>query len=377
MMWILLDGLMLNPELKAHAAHEYFERTQEAFHEAKARTGGVQRFFRVAGHTLLLDFAGWALAARLSRSLAHLRTEPTESPSLTVFIWDSESTGVLLPTSSWEVGDYIARRETWGIMRGPILISYEFGGECGQQLNLFDTKSQRALYWVPGANQVSYWENAAPLKTILHWWLRGQGLQFLHAGAIGNENGGVLLGGKSGSGKSTTTLLCAGLLEGTSGDGGSDYGLRYASDDYAVLNQEDPPVAYSLYNAAKLHVSHLRRAMPALLPAVSNPEQMEQEKAVLYLNEYCPTRLVNELQIRAILLPRVTGASHSELKRVSPALGVNAIAPSTLFQMRWAGQEDMRNMVELIGRVPNYQMDLGTNLREIPELIMALLEDRP
>ncbi len=366
---------MQSPELKAGAAPEYFARNQKAFCKAQARAGIISRYYRIGAHVVLLKFAGDALVHRLTRSLAHLRAEPTETPSLTVLLWDSESTGVPLPPAPWDVEEYIARKETWGVTQGPVLVSFEFDGEGGENLNLLDRDNHRAIYWVRAAARISFWENAAPVKMILHWWLRDQGLQFLHAGAVGNENGGVLLGGKGGSGKSTTTLLCVGLPHGQDGNAGSEYGMRYASDDYTVVNQEDPPVAYSLYNAAKLHAGHLRQVMPGLLPAVSNPDNMEEQKAVVYLKEHCPPKLVNQLRIKAILLPRVTGAKRSELKRVSPALGVSAIAPSTLFQLRWAGQEDMRNMVGMIGRVPNYRLDLGTNLQEIPELIAGLLED--
>jgi hypothetical protein len=367
---------MQSPLPDAGSAAGYFQRNGESFHAAGGRVGIVQRFYRIGSHLVMLEFAGSALVGHLTRSLEHLRAEPAGKPSLTVSLWDSESTGVPLPAAPWDVEDYTARKETWGFRQGPILVSAEFAGESGPQLNLFDRETHRAFYWVPNARQINFWENAAPLRLILHWWLREQGLQLLHAGAVGNANGGVLLGGKGGSGKSTTTLLCVGLLQGLKENAGSGYGLRYASDDYTVVNQEDPPVAYSLYNAAKLHASHLQQSMPALLPAVSNPENMEQEKAVLYLKECCPQKLVAELRIKAILLPRVTGQSRSELKRVSPALGVSAIAPSTLFQMRWPGQDDMRNMVGVIERVPNYRLDLGTNLQEIPELIATLLESR-
>lgn len=367
---------MPSPQREADAAARYVESNQIAFEEAASRLGVIRRFYRIGGCVMQLEFAGGALIPRLTRSLEHLRTEPTENTSLTVSLWDSESSGVPLPEAPWDVADFVARRETWGFTRDPILISFEFAGESGPQLNVVDRITSRAYYWVPSAGQITSWEDAAPLKMILHWWLRDQGLQFLHAGAVGNETGGVLLGGKGGSGKSTTTLLCVGLLQGLNGDGASEHGLRYASDDYTVVSQEDPPVAYSMYNAAKLHANHLRQTMPALLPAVSNPDKMDEEKAVLFLKESCPQKLVDQLRIKAILLPRVTGKSHSELKRVSPALGVSAIAPSTLFQMRWSRQEDMRNMVGLIGRVPNYQLNLGTNLREIPELIATLLESR-
>ena len=51
-----------------------------------------------------------------------------------------------------------------------------------------------------------YWEKGSPLRTILHWWLLSRGLQLVHAAAVGNSTGGVLIGGKRGNRQTSQRL---------------------------------------------------------------------------------------------------------------------------------------------------------------------------
>ena len=93
-------------------------------------------------------------------------------------------------------------------------------------------------------------------------------------------SGGVLIAGKSGSGKSTTTLACL-----TSG-------LLYAGDDYVLADVAAEPYVHSLYSTAKLVPDNCDR-FPQLRPLVSNPDKLDEQKALIYLREalsrqYCP-----------------------------------------------------------------------------------------
>ena len=63
----------LNPE--APAAVGYFERNQQAFQKATARTKAVKRAYKIGTHIIQMEFAGNALVPRLIRSIAHLETE--------------------------------------------------------------------------------------------------------------------------------------------------------------------------------------------------------------------------------------------------------------------------------------------------------------
>lgn len=295
----------------------------------------------------------------LTRALTHLEAEPVPRPDLMICAWDTESSGVALPDSPWPVQPYLDRQEMWGVKGERVRVVYEFAGE--PRLHIFDRETRTAVFWSRGAQGTPFYERAAPFLRPLHWGLGDLGLQLAHAAGIGGSAGGVLVGGKSGAGKSTTTLACLAA------------GLGAAGDDFLMLRDGDPPMAYSTYNKAKLEAHHLKRALPGLLPAVVNPEEMEAEKAVVQIDELYPGQLVHSFPIRAVVVPQVTGERASRLVETASTLGIMAIAPSTIFQLRWAGREDFERIASVVRRVPNYRLELGHDLAGVAEAVSRLL----
>ena len=173
-----------------------------------------------------------------------------------------------------------------------------------------------------------------------------------------------MLAGKSGSGKSTTALACLDSL---------DSKLLYASDDYCLLATEPAPYVYSLYNSAKLDVEHLSRRVPHLRSLISNPEELETEKALFFVSQHQKEKITTGFPLRAILLPHVTGRLESTLAPASPIAALKALAPSSIFQLSGAGQADFQAMAKLVKQVPCYRLELGTELARIPEIILELL----
>jgi hypothetical protein len=182
----------------------------------------------------------------------------------------------------------------------------------------------------------------------------------VHAAAVGTPNGGVLLAGKGGSGKSTTALNCI------------NSELGYASDDYCLVAVDPQPYVYSLYNSAKVNADNTHR-IPHLISAISNANRLDREKALLFLNEHYPDKIVTGFPLRAILLPRITGRSQTTLTPVSSIGGLRALAPSTIFQLSGAGGRAFQIMSRLVKQVPCYNLELGTDIAMIPGVIFDFL----
>ena len=162
------------------------------------------------------------------------------------------------------------------------------------------------------------------------------------------------------SGKSTTALTCL------------ESNLSYVGDDYTLLGLDPGPVVHSLYNSAKLNNDHVQR-FPALLPKIVNTDRLTEEKALLFVNEHYPSKVATRLPIRAILLPRVTGLVETRLKRVSVAMALASLAPSTIFQLPRAGNEAFKFLAAFARRVPCFSFKVGTDLSAIPPVIEGLL----
>jgi len=347
------------PAAEAADPVTFFENLHSAFERAeRAANGAIDRDFLIGGYPLRLQFAGPVMASRLTPALEHLAVPPAPSPSLTVGIWDSASTGVQAPPPPWSQDDYITRGEVHGYNDGRIHTHYNLDANI---LDMLDSARALAVYWTGDAVALPFYESGAPLRTILHWWLREHGRQLVHAAAVGTPRGGVLLVGKGGSGKSTTALTC---LESE---------LLYAGDDYCVLDTEGEPYVHSLYSSAKLNGNNIDQ-LPQLAFAVSNADRLDTEKALIFLHQHLPHKVVSGFPVRAILLPRITGRQATILSPASPTEALRALAPSTLFQLPGAGRADFLAMSGFVRKVPCFRIDLGTDLERIPGVILHLLE---
>ena len=343
-------------------AGKFFNTVREAFAQGLLRGGGAfDHFFDIGGHTICLRFAGTVLVSGITKAFGHLRASPSHTPDLTVCICDSASTGTPMPPSLWPGDVFVARGDIQGYShRGEIQIGFQAGPNI---LNVLDNRRNLAFYWIRDGYKLPYYESGSPLRTILHWWMSNRGCQYIHAGAVGTAVGGVLLAGKGGSGKSTTALACL------------DSSLLYASDDYCLLTCDPEPRIFSLYNSAKLAADKMDR-FPHLAAAVSNPDRLSDEKALLFIYKYFADKMVPGFPIRAILLLRITGRPETTLAPASPVACLKALAPSTIFQLPGAGAGAFDTLTQLVRRVPRYHLELGTKLDRIPAVILDLLNRR-
>jgi hypothetical protein len=230
-------------------------------------------------------------------------------------------------------------------------------------LCLYHRPTNRAVYWLPTAEWLPYWEIAAPFRILLHWFAQSFGGQIVHAAAVGRDGHGVLLAGRGGSGKSTTAITCL------------DAGMEYVGDDYVLLMPRPTPIAHSLYNSAKIHTAFMNRALPhwqGRVAARIGPEQ----KSLLFVNECFTDQVRGRLQIRAVLQPKVGAASSSQIRRQSASLGLLAIAPSTMSQLPLARQSTLSVIADSLRDIPSYRLELGSDLASAPNELTKLLSEQ-
>ena len=345
----------------------------EASFAAAAPSGPVDRDFEIAGERVRLRAATPDHLRLFGRAFEHLRLEDAGEPALTIHFWDSAITGSPAPPTP-QVGDEQAPGAFFYASDSQVRLGFQLGagGDAREfsmypeaptpALSVLATGRNDAWHWVADAGRVPYWDEAAPMRFLLDWWLRDQGVHLLHAGAVGTPAGGVLVVGKSGSGKSTTSLS---VLQ-------SD--LLYAADDYVAVKLGPEPRVFSIYGSGKLMPDHVER-LPFLLPALANGDVLEFEKAVLYVREHWPERIVKSFPVRAILVPRVVpGRTEALVGPASPVAALAALAPSTVFQMHTRGQDALVRMRKLAAAVPAYSLELGSDIESIPRAIADLLD---
>jgi hypothetical protein len=335
----------------------FLTRLLAAYARAEAAVGGpIERSIRVAGLPIRLRLAGPALLRPLTRALGHLASAPAPAPSLAVHIWDSDSTGVSLPPPAWH-WEQFERDGEIGTEDGRILVSFQVGPGI---LSVVDRERGLAVYWIKSAALLPRPEIGAPMRTIFQWWAIDAGLQQVHAAAVGLPDGGVLLPGKGGSGKSNTALACLAA------------GLLYAGDDFCLVRGGPRPAVASLYGTAKTAPDD-RRRLPILRAWDSAPPPPAGEKIIYFLDEHVPERLVAELPLRAILIPRLTGRPETRVTPGTPALALAALAPSTMLLMPSRATATFHALAGLVRRLPCFVAEVGTDAGQIAAAIADLL----
>ncbi|MCT7980092.1 serine kinase [Laspinema olomoucense] len=338
---------------------DFFNAVGEKYKTAEvASEGSVERFYNLAGHKIRLCFAGSALIPYLTPALSHLEIEAVANPELTVCLWDSESTHTAMLPPPWSKDCYHPKRgEIIGYNTDRIHTSFQWGSYA---LSLLDRDRNLGIYWISTVKQIPYWETGAPLRTIFNVWLNQREVQLVHAGAVGLPEGGVLLAGKGGSGKSTSALACL------------NSNLFYASDDYCLISPTPTPTVFSLYNTGKKNADDVER-LPFLASAIRNRDRLDTEKALYFIHQTFPEKILNHFPIKAILIPRIAGTKDTTLEPTSSTSALTALAPSTMIQLPGTGKEACQMMKTVADRVPCYELRVGTEIEQIPQTIFQLL----
>ena len=319
--------------------------------------GVVERHYTIAGLPVTLRFAGEPMLALLGRAFEHLACDPSEDPALTINVWDSESSGIEPPP---QLGEPVETPEL-----GPIFYHERDGVRAMSRwktLSVLDFSAAEAWFWTPGPAAMPSWDWAAPFRPILHWWLGSRELAQVHGGAVGTQDGGVLVVGRSGSGKSTTTLASLAA------------GLRFAGDDLVAIATHPELYVHSLYATGKLEEHHLER-FPQLAPTVANPVRTEDEKAVVYVEDAFPNSAIAGFRLRAVLVPHIVALRpETRVVPATAAAALTALAPTTILALHPPQPNLLGEMAALVRAVPCYTLELGSDVDRIPEAIAQILE---
>jgi len=337
------------------------DRLQAAFERAAETAGGPADLrLRLAGESVLVRFAAARAAEALGRAFAHVRADDDGSASLTLHVWDGPEAASLpdavMPVGAVSVGDvagasYVLDDERYRALHQPA-----YGA-----LTVLAASGESGWFCVPDLARLPPWEYASPFRHVLSWWLARRDCTLVHGGAVGTERGGVLLVGRGGSGKSTTTLAV--LADGRRG------GVGVGS---LPPQGVEAPLVRSLYSSGKMHRRDLAR-LPHLQPPAA-PED-DPEKAIVYAAEDFPGRTSAGFPLRAIVLPRVTDRRTARAAAAGRGDALAALAPSTIFQIYPPARESLTRLAALVQAVPSFVLELGADVASGTDELVRLLEE--
>jgi hypothetical protein len=149
--------------------------------------------------------------------------------------------------------------------------------------------------------------------------------------------------------------------------------MEIAGDDYVLLEPSSLS-AHALQSTAKLtEDSAARLAVPAAAidPTGFEPTLEGPAKALVDVRALAPGTLRRQLEISAVVAPTLSprqsahiavscglGENEPQVRSISAAEGLRAVAPSTIVQSGFGGASSLAVLAGLVRRVPSYALDL-------------------
>jgi hypothetical protein len=330
---------------------DYFGKAELAAADLRPRT------LSLCGSPIRITFASEMLEAGLFAAFEHLEVvENNAAPLFRIFVCDRSLLNRDLP--SWTQLEDFSAADQKMLMYNSGTVHALYNPDS-RVFSLIETVSGRSWYYLPIAADLPYYEKAAPMRMLLHWWCETAGRVLVHAAAIGWASKALLLAGRGGSGKSTTAILAA------------HSGFSFLGDDYVVLDNARGPAVWSAYNSIKFRWEMLERFPSARSLFVNDPKV--DEKGYFYMHRTYPDRLALALPLAAVLLPAIERREKTTFVRLPATRGLLSLAASSIFQMPGSGAPTLKKLADILRETPVYQMSLGTDNEEIAQALRDFL----
>ena len=316
------------------------------------------RRFSLPNLTIEAWFSDPDYAELCARNLANGCSPATQGrPDLTLYLLDSESAG-WPPPPRWMHEAFDRQTANAELAQAGLRGAYLHDPRVWQ---FYAESARTGVQLVRRKGAMPAWESGGPLRAFLHWAYAAQQRRLCHAATLGLDGQGILLVGAGGSGKSGTCLA------------GITHGLDTVGDDYCLVGQGETVAAYPLFRMPKQDPAGVARAIGEQADSGFGAPNW-QGKYEIPASMLARQPFVPQLEIRAIVVPRVAHAGRSVLRPVQPGLAMRSFAPSSAFQLPDGEHEAIAFAGALCRRLPCFELELSADAREIAGAIRAFLE---
>lgn len=310
--------------------------------------------YQIGGQVVSIHLLGDLDVDFFTRSLRHLRIEsPPVEAIRHLYVLTNDTTSLYPPRNLYFNASMSSYSYDVEHLPARYLANVNY---WSKSFMCMDYETSIAVFW--SQQPLCPYLYVAPFLQLFQRWFIPTPLSFIHSGGVGNKTGGVILGGVSGAGKSTTTLAC---LE-------SD--LSYLGDDFLIVNSETMEV-HSLYQNAKIEIKNTFR-FPHLQTHISNPNAVAPEKHLLWIHDLKPKQIIQQFPLKAIFLPKFLGKKDTQLYPASKVDAMKALVPVSTLMLK-ADASQVRKIAQIVRQVPCYWLETGTDLTQIPYTIRQFL----
>ena len=325
---------------------------------------GVPFATTVALGGLVLRLEGHGdILARLLPALSHHPVLPDATrPDVTVKVWDlTVSDQRPIVPGAWfrlQGDDDLGSAET-----GEIRFRYDWPQRVIQAWDA----TARTIWWVAEQpDTIEWWEEAAPLRPVLAWWLTANGRYLAHGAALAIDARAVLFVGPGGSGKSTTALRA------------QRAGIDFLGDDYCLVGPAPTAMAPTTPGESDgYHVGSLYRTVklrPVDGPAFETELTRNEHgrKIVLSIDGEHGGRLLRGAHLVGVVAVEIGSAATTQFEPGRPGRVLRALAPTTFEQLPGVGGRSLQAFGAMLRTLPTGVLRLGHH----PDGVVDAVRDR-
>jgi hypothetical protein len=227
---------------------------------------------------------------------------------------------------------------------------------------MLDKVRGQGLIWIADWKDIPFWEEAAPFKTILSWFVADKRQTLVHGAIVADRQDGILLAGPGGSGKSTTVVACL------------QAGLGVCGDDLVMVEEAEKGwLAYAVYDAVKVSLEPYLPLPPILTRVPSRPCGT---KRLFRYSDAAPGRLLAVTQLAALMQCVIVDSPTSAIIPQAASSMLRALAPPTAFLLRGRENQMLRKIGGVVRSLPCFRLELGNDPYEAASVIVSWLSER-
>lgn len=300
--------------------------------------------------SIALHFQNERLKKELLPAISHLVVSNATKAEFELFI-ATPTEATRSGRAPWSAPDVGPKGEVDKLRSGRFLV------QIASEISIFDSSAKRALFLVPDDSSIPIYTRGSPFYSILHWVVRMKGGHFVHAAAFAGPEKAILIPGKSGTGKSTLSLMAV------------KAGFDFLGDDYVLIRRTNSgPKVYSVYSSIKVRDNF--EGSSELVPS-----PLEKEKKLIWVNEIAPHLLRSSAYIGGIAFLKRLGSPSCSVKLGTSGRALFSLLPSTAFQLPFYSLNDTRDVAGTLDSVPVFELGVGNTKFWVSEAIRRVLSE--
>jgi hypothetical protein len=354
-----LSFLCLMPALPSSAA-QVFDRLAAIFEHNCAPSVGDGATLQIGGCRVALRTTSRALREQILRPLACPVNGTSQEWEYAIDLVDLGEAP--LPELSWLPQHASPEQETSEYTDGPFLITRH--GDV--LLTVFNQEAGRTVGLVHAPTRWPLRHYKQSIFITLYQQLRRRGFYLIHASSISLDGQAVLIAGQSGVGKTTTMLTCVSA------------GFQFLGDDTTLVRRAPTGGIEVVALLSTLDVTDKTAAWFPELASFMSARRSHTGKRQIILSEAYPGSVAVQGRVAAILAPEIADQQHTSL---APGHRVSLLSDLLLYSIDLQdpefAQRHLEFLAQAVEQIPVYRMLLGSDRRQVPQVIGALLRETP